>query len=115
MQVFHYCADVLKEMPLFESCKDVELFRSAHCSGEGSVYNDFDHDPILLLNENSELENEESNDDSQAPCVVAQVDDEDIGRLFLAADNMSYNRWRVKHQLFDLENNVISSIYLKKV
>jgi len=59
----HYCAEILKEIPLFESRK------TQNCS--------------VLLNENSEP------NESQAPCVVSQVDDEDIGRFFLAADNMS--------------------------
>ena len=43
MEVFHYCSEVLKTRPLFESCSNEELFRlKRNEERTGPTYNDYD-------------------------------------------------------------------------
>ena len=51
MEVFHYVANALKNVPLFDS--DTEAIRRDQ-SGGGAIYNDFDHCPMELLQANDE-------------------------------------------------------------
>ena len=46
MKVFHYCAEVLKDTPLFEACNTRELLANDR---EGAIYNDFDSTPGHLI------------------------------------------------------------------
>ena len=45
MEVFHYCAERLKDIPLFTTCKDEDVFQQERKEKMGSIYNDFDFNP----------------------------------------------------------------------
>ena len=48
MDVFHYVADILKDVDLFDSD------HRANMTNEGSIYNDYDRCPLALLHSNSD-------------------------------------------------------------
>ena len=48
MQVFHYCADELKDQDLFsDNDEDEDMELDGNNSDEGALYNDFDHDDSI--------------------------------------------------------------------
>ena len=51
MKVFHYCAEVLKGVSVFESCSNEDLLKMLKDDGEGAVYNDFGRTGTLLVDE----------------------------------------------------------------
>jgi len=113
MQIFHYCAAVLRDVPLFESCSDGLIHKEAYSNQEGSVYNDFDTNPMDLLSDAStddDIEEEEN-----IVRFKSTVGDDDIEKVFLAADQEDYERWSVDHSLFDYQNPSQSSVYIEKV
>ena len=122
MKVFHYCAEVLGKTPLFESIKDVETYRQGHLSQEGSVYNDFDNDPLDLLLDSDESDGSEdegdgdlsdsANDDRELEDLITEVD---VDRAYLKADKENNDRWFVDHALFDGESEKDSKEYMQKV
>ena len=50
MQVFHYCADELKDQDLFsDNDEDEDMELDGNNSDEGALYNDFDRDDSIQL------------------------------------------------------------------
>lgn len=49
MQVFHYLADQLQNIPIFDCVEEDNLGNDG-----GAIYNDFDNDPISMLEDESE-------------------------------------------------------------
>ena len=85
-------------------------------TGQGSIFNDFDHNPMdLLLNEDFMESEEDVDDEERVENVESGIDDQEIERAFLAADDADYERWTVDHELFDSESNVNSYKYMKMV
>lgn len=117
MKVFHYCAEVLREVPLFESCNDELLYREANVTQEGSVYNDFDNDRMYLLSDNDDDDDDDEVEEleDEIPSCPYVIGDKDIEKIFLAADEEDYERWSVCHPFFDFQNPCQSTAYINNV
>lgn len=113
MHVFHYCAEMLKGKDIFTTCTDDQLL--ANNTVSGSVYNDFDNDPLLLLDiDCSENESEQAGP-SRTPMETDIVSQEKVDQMFLRADEEDENRWIFDHELFDNTSDTGSRTYLRKV
>ncbi|XP_066928609.1 uncharacterized protein [Clytia hemisphaerica] len=116
MQVFHYCAEVLKETPLFETCDDAYVFAPATGAPEeeGAVYNDYDgaaHTKLVALSDFHDEEDELDSSQAAISQIHEQIirdpliDDEDIDYYFLESDEANPARWSKEHNLFSTEKN----------
>ena len=118
MMVFHYCAEILKRTPLFETCSNRDLMSNCRNS-EGAIFNDFDNDPGALIDD-GELE-EPFTESSQAELedVVSDFEDliekEEIDTFYLQADSEDPQRWIKDHPLFDYELDFQDPQYIRKV
>lgn len=98
MEVFHYCSEVLKETPLFESCDDAYVF-STKDDKVGSIYNDYDGGSDKLIMESDFQEDELSCSQSAHELIQQEivrdpiVDDEDMDFYFLESDEATPARW----------------------
>ncbi|XP_066922695.1 uncharacterized protein [Clytia hemisphaerica] len=108
MEVIHYCSEVLKETPLFESCDDAYVF-STKDDKVGSIYNDYDGGSDKLIMESDFQEDELSCSQSAHELIQQEivrdpiVDDEDMDFYFLESDEATPARWAKTHQLFYTE------------
>ena len=118
MKVFHYCAELLKETPLFESVTDINLYKDANMSNKGSVYNDFDHNPLDFLRSKSNYASDIGEDSSEVSAPVTRpsmVVSSDINTMFLLADDKDHERWNIDHPLFDKTNHPMTAVYMSRV
>lgn len=103
MEVFHYCAEVLKEMPLFESCTNEELFRLKREElRTGAVFNDYDGLVDQLLADSdfeSESAGESTSSETTSEAELTFTEHE-MDLYFLGADENDPQRWEKKHPLF---------------
>lgn len=109
MKVFHYCAEVLKEQPLFESCRDEDILKKN--DDEGAVYNDFENSGCLL--EESDFTTSDSENEVNIDKV--KIKRTDIDLAFLQADDEDPDRWHFKSNLFEANLPPSSFSYQKKV
>ena len=117
MVVFHYVANQLKDVPLFESTIEVEDDEF----GKGSSYNDFDNDPIQLLlskcdesfcysQSSNAMENETESTD-----IVPQ---DAIDNAVLEADRVEgilYDHLAFESECFDCTSEATDAEYIEKV
>lgn len=115
MEVFHYCAERLKNVQLFSTCSDEAILNQAQRNQEGSVYNDFDFNPSSIV----ELENfsdfESVNMTNPVHPARVNVSQEAINDMFLLADEEDTDRWTFDSELFDCTADPNSSEYMHKV
>lgn len=98
MQVFHYCAERLKGVALFESCPNSALRKKAN--RDGALYNDFDGDPASLMKDSDFNEAGPSSQIDASSDIDDPVSQVDIDRLLLQADEVNSARWEKDHHLF---------------
>ena len=118
MQVFHYLANVLKDVPLFDS-KDTRPVDVE----EGAVYNDFDHCPMELLRGDqntfsySQMPHREG--DAAGPSTAADVSvQEATDHAVMEADRVEgvhYDHLTWETDLFDNYSDVCNWAYCTKV
>lgn len=108
MQVFHYCAEILKGTPLFETCSDDHILKPNKAT-EGAIYNDFDGNNNSLVDDEDfeswiQTTNTQNNDDtermSDQSLEVPTVSQNDIDFYFLQSDEANETRWVKDHPLF---------------
>ena len=100
MQVFHYYAERLKNRDIFVTCTDMKL-KQNEAKKVGAKYNDFDNDPLTILNEAEVDENQSENDGGDDTSQTETVSQEGMDRLFLKADDEDQSRWCFEHDIFD--------------
>lgn len=118
MEVFHYCAEVLKDVPLFESIPD-SVVNKVKQFNSGAIYNDVSGCNESLMRE-SDFEDEELYEaDSSNNEDVTELDLEepivtqnDIDEYFLQSDEADPNRWVKDHPLFSCHDD---SLFKRKV
>ena len=117
MQVFHYCAEVLRDTQLFESCDDAYVFAPATSRAEeGAVYNDYDgsaHDKLVAVSDFQDDDDEDLESSQEAISQIHEevirnplIDDDDIDFYFLESDEANHSRWSKEHNLFCKEKNI---------
>lgn len=112
MQVFHYCAEVLKDRNIFVTCTDKQLReRQVDRESGGAKYNDFDNDPLQLLNDSCGSLSESEQEIVNEECVGQQ----ELDKIFLKADEEDEDRWVFEHPLFDNSSVKTSTPYKNKV
>ena len=94
MSIFHYCAELLRNVPLFETCSNRELLEQSQ-NQDGAIYNDFDGCSQSLVN-TEELSSSQLQFTDQ--CFPIGMDEmqpsrEDIDQAFLQADEDDRSRW----------------------
>ncbi len=104
MDVFHYCSEVLKTTPLFESCSNQELFKLKRSEERmGAAYNDYDGLADSLLAD-SDFETDSSEDSgetsSESEEKAINFTPEVIDLYFLGADEVDPKRWEKDHEYF---------------
>jgi len=116
MDVFHYVADVLKDVDLFDSD------HQANKSNEGSIYNDYDRCPLALLHGNSDdlfCYSQTSNLDKQDDEVYEEESiQEAVDHAIMAedkAEGVHYDHLQWETELFDNYSDITSAAYLAKV
>ena len=114
MSVFHYVAHQLRDVPLFES-EDVY----SNSTSSGAIYNDFDHNPLDLLQGSTTQEfcfSQCSNDvsHSEAPAVPQAA----IDHAILEADKnegILYDHLTFDSSSFDCSSDINDLEYMRKV
>ena len=109
MSVFHYCDELLKDTPLFETCED-SFVLDTNPSTSGAIYNDFDGNPHSLLRDSDfesdqERTSEQDNIDSHDSVVEPDISQSDIDYYFLVADDENESRWVKDHPLFSNDSS----------
>ena len=107
MKIFHYCAEVLKDIPIFETCSDTEALKPQRFT-EGAIYNDWDGmSADLIMDEEFEddlmgsVEFYDDDDEVNEEMVYEpEVTQEDIDYYFLQSDEADESRWVKEHRLF---------------
>lgn len=115
MSVFHYCSEVLKDTPLFETCTDEQALRRTRYN-EGAVYNDFDGEAGDLVHD-SDFEEKQFFDSGNTSSDFEEepsFSQEEIDSYFLAADDCDVTRWQKDHPLFTTDEkkhkNIVSKL-----
>ncbi len=110
MEVFHYCAVILKEKPLFESCTNAELFQLKREElRTGAVYNDYDG-LVDQLMADSDFESESAGESSSSETTSEaelMFTEHEMDLYFLGADENDPKRWEKEHPLFTTNPNRI--------
>ena len=114
MQVFHYCAERLRSCDIFETCTDIQL-RHNEAEKLGAKYNDFDNDPLDMLDEDEENTHKSKNHGENEIQATESVSQESLDRLFLKADEEDTFRWYFDHALFDTTSSRMSKTFRNKV
>lgn len=120
MEIFHYCAERLQEIPLFTSCSDESIFANKDEPQQGSIYNDFDFNPASFI-ENEDFagfedsQSQSTSNQNEGDSELVQVSQATIDEIFLQADNDDHSRWSFESDLFDCTSNINSEQYMKKV
>ena len=116
MEVFHYCAEVLKTKPLFESCSNEELFRlKRNEERTGAAYNDYDGLADTLLAD-SNFETDSSDDDETASDTETDemvFTPEDLDMYYLGVDDANPKRWHKDHSLFTTDEKQLDPVVRK--
>lgn len=107
MEIFHYCAEQLKDRDLFVSCTDKAL-KSQKKRKSGAIFNDFENDPFDLM-----LHNDTNESVVTSPTQVFVSQDE-VDGLFIQADEDDPLRYSIDHELFSTDD-IISLDYRQKV
>ena len=112
MEVFHYCTEVLKETPLFESCRDEDI--NIANRNEGALYNNVDKDPSIYLMPESDFEKSEDDGSMSQTSDVEElsIGDKEIDSVMMKVDEMNEERWIKDHPLF---SNADDESYTVKV
>ena len=117
MEVFHFLAEELKDIPLFQS----SLLSQDSEENRGAVYNDFDFDTGTLLDNFevrfSEIANEDSSDINPAP-LSQLVPSEAVENAILEADDndgVLYEHITFDSPFFDCESPTADDTYMEKV
>ena len=109
MQVFHYCAEELKDQDLFsdnDENEDIEL--DGNNSDEGALYNDFDRDDSVQLMSVDDIATYEFSQDKLKSTVdkteeytrLSVVPKKVLDELFLNMDDLEPKRWWNPHGMF---------------
>ncbi|XP_066925566.1 uncharacterized protein [Clytia hemisphaerica] len=104
MEVFHYCSEVLKTTPLFDSCSNQDVFKLKRDEERmGAAYNDYDGLAESLLAD-SDFETDSSEDaeetSSESEEEALNFTSEDMDLYFLGADESDPKRWKKDHEYF---------------
>ena len=109
MQVFHYCADELKDQDLFsDNDEDEDMELDGNNSDEGALYNDFDRDDSIQLMSVNEIATYEFSQDKLKSTVdkaeestrLSVVPKKVLDELFLNMDDLEPKRWWNPHGMF---------------
>ena len=109
MQVFHYCADELKDQDLFsDNDEDEDMELDGNNSDEGALYNDFDRDDSIQLMSVDEIATYEFSQDKLKSTVdkaeestrLSVVPKKVLDELFLNMDDLEPKRWWNPHGMF---------------
>ena len=118
MQVFHYVANALKDVPLFDSDTDDAI----PAEDSGAVYNDFDYSPMELLQTNgndfcfSQTTNLQK-EDKEAETSTASMQ-EAVDHAVMAADEsvgVQYEHLSWESEYFDNASDSCDESYCQKV
>ena len=115
MAVFHYCAERLKDVPLFESCSDESLGK---LNDEGALYNDFDGNVSLLdmadFQPSQSFEYNLLHGECSSSTTVSHADI-DIDSVFLQADDDDHTLWEILAEDFEKDLPTDNIAYIEKV
>ena len=103
MDIFHYCAMRLKDVPLFESCSNTDIVQEVT----------LDNSEVAVA-EGVESNGEETNVETSGISDV-EVSESDIEKAFLLADENDMDRWVIDSDLFDGIRDIDDPYYQKKV
>lgn len=113
MSVFHYVADQLKDVDLFDS-KPSEAIK------DGSIYNDFDGCPLDLLDDDSvdlfcfsQTSNTQTNDSNVDTCITEAVDNAIMEEDAAVGVLSEHLQWETP--LFDSTSDLDCGEYMNKV
>ena len=117
MPVFHYCADALKDEPLF-SDNDSDSQSNGNNSDEGAKYNDFDRKEHSLLDIDEISEYNFSQDWFQRgissiteEAAIELVPENMMDDTFLARDEEHPELWQRHHDLLIYDGDIYSRRY----
>ena len=117
MEIFHYCSEVLKGTPLFQSCSDAEAFALKRTeSREGAVYNDYDGIAEDLMHESDfeeQLHYASSSSGHESEEATMSFSQQEMDEYFLGADENDPKRWHKDHPLFTTEITEVDSVVNK--
>ena len=122
MMVFHYCAEQLKDEPLFsedEVMNDDDVGNEGYDSDEGAKYNNYDSQPSKLLPTDA-LKSlsfcKSDTDFTHGDAVEASMVPEDmLEKVSINLDQRMPERWTKSHGLFVNEGDINSEEYHEKV
>ena len=120
MTVFHYCAEQLKDEPLFsedEVMNDDDVGNEGYDSDEGAKYNNYDSQPPKLLRSDAlKLLSfcKSDTDFTRGDAVEASMVPEDmLEKVSLNLDQRMPERWTKSHGLLVNEGDINSEEYQK--
>lgn len=102
MEIFHYCAMRLKDVPLFESCSNTEIVREVTFEDSETGAEEIES-------------NEEGSSVETSGISDVEVNDSDIEKAFLLADENDMDRWVIDSDLFDGIRDIDDPYYQRKV
>ena len=116
MDVFHYCAEQLKDKDLFTSCSNRDLLAGIQ-GEEGAVFNHFDTDMSLLLHQDdfTDFQMDDPPEEIITSDSEQHVDQNEIDHLFLLADENDHSRYEIDSIYFDSETSIDNPSYLHKL
>lgn len=100
MEVFHYCAAVLRDRNIFVTCSD-QILNAQRNSRSGAIYNDFENDPLEIMSMPSAPTEAHS---LSPPVTRIQVSENEMDCFFLQADEDDPSRYAIEHEWFSTEN-----------
>ena len=122
MQVFHYCAEDLKDQDLFsDNDEDEDMELDGNNSDEGALHNDFDRDDSVQLMSINEIATYEFSQDKLKSTVdkaeestrLSVVPKKVLDELFLNMDHLEPKRWWNPHGMFQSYGDPKSAEYHK--
>ena len=122
MSVFHYCAEKLKDEPLFSEGENTDS-EGDEVSDEGAKYNDYDHtnaDDLLDLKEiaNFQFSQEQFTTmlkDAQETVTLDLFPKEMLDKTFLERDIAEQDRWQRYHTFFIYDGEINCEKYHEAV
>ena len=120
MMVFHYCANELKDEPLFsddENGHDNNVGNEGYESDEGAKYNDYDRTDADLFRPKDILQFSSAGEQAQVDEAVPSsvVPDHMLQHVSFKLDKAYPEHWVKDHKLFDYKADINSEEYHRKM
>jgi len=121
MKVFHYLAVQLKDTPMFECTSATPILENEEEENMGAVYNDFDNNPMDLLEMEGSFSFSYSQQSNRVPeerNLVADVPQSAVDSAVLQADKdeyILYEHLAFEHDLVDYTSEKDEKDYFRKV